>query len=277
MKPFTLNILIILLVLIIASSNLSILIPFIVLGSSIWAYFDAKNLNIEKYQNSSLAISDKPIIISLFILLIWIISFPIYITWRHAIINGEIKINKEINTLNIINEYFNNFPQDRDNLLILQNQLKVPQNIFDRDNNMGHIVANALIINKDEVLLIFHNKLKKFIQPGGHVDPSDKSIIDATIREIKEETGLKNIMLDPWHKENKIPIFIETHQMPESKKEEKHLHHDFIYVFHTDTKKIELQISEVSDFKWEKINNILEKNPNSFVGKSLKRVNEIRN
>lgn len=277
MKPFTLNILIILFVLLIATSNLSFLTPFIIFGSAIWSYFDSKNLHIEKYQNSSFAIASKPILLSIFILLIWIITFPMYIAWRQAIINGEIKIDKEKNIKKIIKEYFKIFPEDKENLLVLQNQLKVSKNIFNRKNLSGHIVANALIINSDEVLLIFHNKLKRFIQPGGHVDFDDISVIDATIREIKEETGLENIVIDPWHKEKEIPIFIETHQMPKNEKEENHLHHDFMYVFHTNSKNIKLQINEVSDFKWEKIDNIIKNNHNSFVGKSLKRVFELRN
>lgn len=42
-----------------------------------------------------------------------------------------------------------------------------------------------------EVLTIFHNKLKMYIQPWWHIELEDKSIIDASKREFEEETGIK--------------------------------------------------------------------------------------
>lgn len=104
------------------------------------------------------------------------------------------------NTIKIIKKYFDKFPEDKNNLAILTKQIKETKNLFNRKNFIGHIVANALIINKDRVLTIFHNKLKMYIQPGGHVDDTDESVLDATIREVREETGLKDLLLENWQK-----------------------------------------------------------------------------
>ena len=178
------------------------------------------------------------------------------------------------NTIKIIKKYFDKFPEDKNNLAILTKQIKETKNLFNRKNFIGHIVANALIINKDRVLTIFHNKLKMYIQPGGHVDDTGESVLDATIREVREETGLKDLLLENWQKKNGIPIFIESHLIPKNntKNEDEHYHHDFMYIFKTGSININLQLEEVSNFEWVKIDKILKENPESFIGRSLKRM-----
>ncbi len=51
--------------------------------------------------------------------------------------------------------------------------------------------ATVYIIDeeKQKVLLIFHNKMKKWLPAGGHIDPNETPP-EAAIREAKEETGL---------------------------------------------------------------------------------------
>ena len=51
------------------------------------------------------------------------------------------------------------------------------------------LTVSACIVHEDKVLLLLHTKLKKWLFPGGHVDPNE-SLDDATVREVKEETGL---------------------------------------------------------------------------------------
>ena len=178
------------------------------------------------------------------------------------------------NIIKIIEKYFQKFPEDKEKLLVFKKQIGEEKDLFDRKNFIGHIVVNALIINKDRVLTIFHNKLKMYIQPGGHVDNTDNSVLDATIREVEEETGLKDIILENWHEESGIPIFIESHLIPKNntKNEDEHYHHDFMYIFSTNSANINLQLEEVSDFEWIKIDKILKENPESFIGKSLERM-----
>ncbi len=56
----------------------------------------------------------------------------------------------------------------------------------------GHFTASAFVLSPDQqcILLIFHSKLHLWLQPGGHVDPEDSSLIAAAKREVAEETGL---------------------------------------------------------------------------------------
>jgi 8-oxo-dGTP pyrophosphatase MutT (NUDIX family) len=63
---------------------------------------------------------------------------------------------------------------------------------FRRDDPEGHVTASAVVTNAsaDRFLLVFHRKLDRWLQPGGHVEESDPSVFDAALREAREETGL---------------------------------------------------------------------------------------
>lgn len=59
--------------------------------------------------------------------------------------------------------------------------------------------ASAFVINKDnKILLIWHKKINKYVQPGGHINPGE-SAKDAAIREVLEETHIHiNIDDEPF-------------------------------------------------------------------------------
>lgn len=179
------------------------------------------------------------------------------------------------NIHDITKKYFTLFPQDKENLIAFVEQLSQDTNLFDRKNFKGHVVANALVLNSQhEVLTVFHNKLQMYLQPGGHIDLADISILNASIRELVEETGISDVIVDEWHNISGIPIFIESHLIPENKKknEEAHYHHDFMYIFKTNNTDIHLQLDEISDFKWIPISTVLTENPESFIGKAIQKM-----
>jgi 8-oxo-dGTP pyrophosphatase MutT (NUDIX family) len=65
---------------------------------------------------------------------------------------------------------------------------------FDREHyTPGHVTASVFVLDpaREKVLLILHSKLGRWLQPGGHVDPEDASVIAAARREVLEETGLE--------------------------------------------------------------------------------------
>jgi 8-oxo-dGTP pyrophosphatase MutT (NUDIX family) len=97
-------------------------------------------------------------------------------------------------------------------------------NPFSRSITQGHITASGLVISDGKALLIFHPYIKRWFQPGGHVDEGE-SPVDAAIREVYEETGFV-CELDP---DNQDPIDI--HEIPENpkKSEGAHLHIDLLY------------------------------------------------
>ena len=56
----------------------------------------------------------------------------------------------------------------------------------------GHFTASAFVLSPDgeALLLIYSRKFERWLQPGGHVDPSDESVAAAAVREVLEETGV---------------------------------------------------------------------------------------
>jgi 8-oxo-dGTP pyrophosphatase MutT (NUDIX family) len=56
----------------------------------------------------------------------------------------------------------------------------------------GHFTASAFVTSPDDqsLLLVFHGKLHRWFQPGGHFDPADADLFAAARREVAEETGL---------------------------------------------------------------------------------------
>jgi 8-oxo-dGTP pyrophosphatase MutT (NUDIX family) len=65
-------------------------------------------------------------------------------------------------------------------------------NFWSRENLAGHVTASVFVINdrQSAALLLHHAALDKWLQPGGHVEPSDGSIVHAALRELAEEAGL---------------------------------------------------------------------------------------
>jgi len=92
----------------------------------------------------------------------------------------------------------------------------------------GHVTASALVLSPaaDRVVLVFHPRLARWLQPGGHVEPSDPSIVAAAAREVLEETG---IAVD-----SRVPppvVGLDAHDIPAARGEPKHQHFDFMFRF----------------------------------------------
>lgn len=157
--------------------------------------------------------------------------------------------------------YFSTFPEETARLEKLALQTKVDQNLFNRSNFAGHVTASALVFNSDmsAVLLILHKGLNRWLQPGGHVE-NDATLLDAALREVREETGLVHVQPHVWHEQNGgIPFDIDTHDIPArpEKGEPHHVHHDclFLAIAGGDIA-ITLQAEEVSGAQWQSLDSL---------------------
>ncbi len=154
-------------------------------------------------------------------------------------------------------QYLEVFSDEGEELRGLGELLAGGGSAVDRDNFVGHVTGSGIVVHEGKMLLIFHNKLQMFLQPGGHWESGDESIIACASREVEEETGLK-VELHSWHAQNgNIPINIDIHEIPVNlrKQETAHWHHDHLFLFvPTNPDNITLQAEEVSDYRWSPLN-----------------------
>ena len=84
----------------------------------------------------------------------------------------------------------------------------------------GHLTGSALVIDPADrkILLMFHTKLKRWLQPGGHAD-GDGDLARVALREASEETGIEGLRVcEP-------PVDLDIHVV-DPPAEEAHEHHD---------------------------------------------------
>ena len=102
---------------------------------------------------------------------------------------------------------------------------------FDRARyDPGHITASALVLapDGDAVLLVHHERLERWLQPGGHIEPGDATVGAAARREVLEETGLRLPDLEA------SLVAVDVHEIPAARGEPAHHHHDLMFAFFTD-------------------------------------------
>ncbi len=130
----------------------------------------------------------------------------------------------------IVDEYLREYPSESGALVPLTEQLHKGGDITRRRTWPGHVTASGIVLSRDTVLLVFHPYLKRWLQPGGHVESSEAPL-DAAIREVQEETGIATFP-HPWHLKAGIPLDIDIHAIPENpaKGEPAHMHFDFRYL-----------------------------------------------
>jgi 8-oxo-dGTP pyrophosphatase MutT (NUDIX family) len=92
----------------------------------------------------------------------------------------------------------------------------------------GHVTASGLVLTEtgDRVLLVHHQQLRRWLQPGGHVEPSDATVVEAARREVLEETG---IQVDG--RTEPALVGVDVHDIPPARGEPAHRHHDLMFRF----------------------------------------------
>ena len=129
----------------------------------------------------------------------------------------------------------------------MQLLLRDPQDPFSRYSfQPGHFTAAGTVVSpeRDAVLLVHHIRLKRWLQPGGHIDPDDASPAAAARREVREETG---VALAAAQDE----LFdIDIHHIPSGKGEPPHHHYDLRFFMAAASDELRPAEAEVHDAQW---------------------------
>ncbi|MFH1253873.1 MAG: NUDIX hydrolase [bacterium] len=148
--------------------------------------------------------------------------------------------------------------------------------------------ATGYVINpeKTKILVIFHNKLQKWLPAGGHMEPNELPH-EAALREVFEETGVTARIISDDHDmglngesdcQIPRPYSVLYQIIPQSIKDVEHIHVDFIYAMEAEESALKIQVEEVSRVEWLTKDEILESDcfdsVKGFVRNYLKRVGE---
>lgn len=153
-----------------------------------------------------------------------------------------------------LTDYLNIHLQDSSSLEPAFDLLDAGVDLDVRRGFRGHATAGAILADDSgrRVLHVHHRALDRWLLPGGHLEETDETLIEAAIRELTEETGIPAGAIVTA---DLRPLHIDVHPIPanDARGEPQHQHVDFRFLFHTSNDVIELQTEEVIATAWRHV------------------------
>ncbi|WP_308301654.1 NUDIX hydrolase [Frankia umida] len=153
-----------------------------------------------------------------------------------------------------VRQYLDVHPEEHDTLAPLLDLATGSEPVASRRTVPGHVTCGAIAVGEDRgVLQIRHRSLDRWLLPGGHVEADDRTLLDAAVRELAEETGISASAVTPIAG---YPIDIDAHEIPENlgKGEPAHTHYDFRFLLGIQPlgpgTGVDLQLEEVTAHRW---------------------------
>lgn len=115
---------------------------------------------------------------------------------------------------------------------------------------VGHVTASAIVIDatSESVLLTLHPKVGRWLQLGGHLEPGDASLLAGALREVDEESGIKQGAISA------APVRLDRHPVPCGRHADGSprgsVHWDVQYVVRVEGTPVPQISSESDDLRW---------------------------
>jgi len=153
--------------------------------------------------------------------------------------------------------------------------------VLTRNNEIGHFTSSCWIVNKDKtkVLMIYHNIYDSWSWTGGHAD-GDSDLLYVSLKEAKEETGLKNVT--PLSEEIfSLEVLGVDGHMKKGKYVASHMHLNVTYLLCADeNEKTHIKADENSGVKWFDLDEAVEASNEPYMkkiyGKLNKKLNDLK-
>ena len=148
---------------------------------------------------------------------------------------------------------------EEDEKSTMLNFIKNNEDVLTRNNKIAHVTVSGWIFNEDKtkVLMIYHNIYNSWAWIGGHADGEDR-LKEVLLKEIEEETGLKNVkfLSDDIYS---IKIVTADNHIKRGKYVGSHLHLDIQYALEASEKEpTRIKEDENSGVKWIPVDKIKE-------------------
>lgn len=149
-----------------------------------------------------------------------------------------------------------NEQEEKDKEIMLK-YINTFNDVLTRENEFGHFTASAWVLNKErtKVLMIYHNIYKSWAWTGGHAD-GDEDLLFTALREVKEETGIKNIkpIIDDIFS---LEIICVNGHVKRGKYVGSHVHLNCTYLLEADeNEELFIKEDENSGVKWVPLNEV---------------------
>lgn len=123
-----------------------------------------------------------------------------------------------------------------------------------------HWTVGAWLITQESprrILLVHHKKFDRWLQPGGHQEWNENPL-EATIREIEEETGIDMSsyvenqveIFDEWSVRLPSPTFVMQYFIDPYKDQPQHFHLDWTYIWEVPRQAVKISEKESHDLQW---------------------------
>lgn len=148
--------------------------------------------------------------------------------------------------------------------------------VLTRNNEFGHFTASSWVVNKEKtkVLMIYHNLYKSWAWTGGHAD-GERDLLSTAIRELKEETGVKNVKILNDNIFSLEIICVNGH-IKRGKYVSSHVHLNVTYLLEVDENEVlHIKEDENSGVKWIYIEDVEKVVKEKWVAENIyKKINQ---
>jgi 8-oxo-dGTP pyrophosphatase MutT (NUDIX family) len=111
-----------------------------------------------------------------------------------------------------------------------------------------HVTGSAVVARPsgEAFLLVYHRRLERWLQPGGHVEEGDASIFETARREAREETGVAELAAPLGAR----VLDVDVHPIPRRPDRPAHVHFDLRHLLTTVEETFVVQVEEVRRAAW---------------------------